>query len=237
MIEIVQKSLLEEGISEAMAKIKAIKSRVRRKNTRETLDDIQDILLDLKSLQKIEGKSLETKHYSLKELLNAIGQMYAPFFKQQGIDFQGYSTNLQVTVDRLVFIRIFFNVIYYMAQHIDVKAKVTPYIKVGGHSYKNDLIAIYVEDNGCYTPDAHQDVFDKPYSKKVRDTIAGTGLGVVKEWMMAIKGSIQVVDKLGPGIKCCLLLPGKKNDFLREHIPAYAARSATENIGVIKKGI
>ena len=224
MIDIVHQQLINAGIEEARQKIKDLQNRMpKRKKTATILREVDGILLDLVSLHQITPKVLEIKYYSLPTLLDAIPQMYGAFFKKQRLDFKVIPmASLQISVDQTAFFRIFFNLIYYMAQYADGQAEEGSFIQVEAKPYNEELVAIYIEDNGRYPAGIHDDVFDGPYSKRVLNTIAGVGLGVVKEWMLALRGSIQLVDKLGAGIKCCLLLPIKKSDVIRKQVPANA---------------
>ena len=224
MIDTVHQQLVADGLSEARQRLMEAKKNRKWSKARGTLDEIGDILLNLVSLNKITPKPLEIKHYSLPKLLNSIQQMYAAFFRKQGIAFSVQATpELQVAVDEVTFYRIFFNIIYYMGQHIDAEAAESHFIQVEAKPYSDQLVAIYVEDNGAYPANTtQQTVFDTPYDKRVLNTIAGIGLEVVKEWMMALQGSIQLVDKLSQGIKCCLLLPSKKNELPRKRVQANA---------------
>ncbi len=214
MIDIVQRRLIADGIAEAQRQIKDLQNRMRRKKANETLEEVKEMLRNLMSLNEIVPTPMEIKHHHLPKLLQAIPQMYRLLFEKKYIDFRvaWMPSYLQVSVDKNVFFRIFFNLVCYMGQYADGKAEGGSFIQVEAKPYNEHLVAMYIEDNGNYPLGIHNDVFDKPYPKRVSHTIAGVGLGVVQEWVMALQGSIQLVDKLGPGIKCLLLLPSQKNE-------------------------
>ena len=224
MIDTVHQQLVADGLEEARQRLMEAKKNRKWSKARGTLDEIGDILLNLVSLNKISPKPLDIKHYSLPKLLASIHQMYKPFFRKQGIAFRIQAApHLQVAVDDTTFFRIFFNIIYYMGQHIDAEAAENHFIQVEAKPYSDHLVAIYIEDNGAYPANTtHQTIFDQSYDQRVVNTIGGIGLEAVKEWMMALRGSIQLVDKLSQGIKCCLILPSKKNDFSRKRVQANA---------------
>lgn len=213
MIDTIHKDLIAAGLDEARQKLNDAKQTSRWMKVQAALDEIGDILLNLVSLNKIVPTSLEIKHYSLPKLLHFIQQMYAAFFRKQGIAFSvRVAPELQVAVDEVTFYRIFFNIIYYMGQHLDKETKESRFIQVEAKHYDDRLVAIYIEDNGRYPVDAHQTIFDQSYDQRVVNTIGGIGLEVVGEWMTALKGSLQLVDKLSQGIKCCLLIPKKLSE-------------------------
>ncbi len=220
MIDIVQQRLIADGIAEAQRQIKDLQDRVRRKSANETLEEVKEILRNLMSLNEITPTQMEIKHHNLPKLLQAIPQMYRLLFEKKHIDFRviAMTSFLQVSVDNNVFFRIFFNLVCYLGQYADSKAEGGSFIQVEAKPYNENLMAIYIEDNGSYPVGTHDNVFDKPYKKRVSNTIAGVGLGVVQEWVMALRGSIQLVDKLGPGIKCLLLLPSQKNEGCNSRI-------------------
>ena len=223
MIDTVHQQLVADGLSEARQRLMEAKKNRKWSKARGTLDEIGDILLNLVSLNKITPKPLDIKHYSLPKLLTSIHQMYRPFFRKQGIAFRIQAApHLQVAVDDTTFFRIFFNIIYYMGQHIDVEVKENHFIQVEAKRYDDHLVAIYIEDNGKYPVGVYQTIFDQSYDQRVVNTIGGIGLEAVKEWMTALQGSIQLVDKLSQGIKCCLLLPSKKNELPRKRVQANA---------------
>ena len=220
MIDIVQQRLIADGIAEAQRQIKDLQDRVRRKSANETLEEVKEILRNLMSLNEITPTQMEIKHYNLPKLLQTIPQMYRVFFEKKHIDFRVVTKTsyLQVSADKQAFFRIFFNLVCYLGQYADGKAEGGSFIQVEAKSYNEHLVAIYIEDNGSYPVGTYDDVFDKPYKKRVSNTIAGIGLSVVQEWVMALRGSIQLVDKLGPGIKCLLLLPSQKNEVFKSKI-------------------
>jgi len=207
MIDTIQRSLMTEGIIQVRTQLKELGKKQKRKNVRVVLEAVDEILLNILSLNQAPSTSLEIKNYHLRELLTNISQMYAPFFRKKQIDFSIGAAALQIAVDRTLFDRIFFNMIYYMARHMDMESENSRFIRVEASAYNEELVAIYVEDNGCYPSLDKSQIEGKTYEKKVCNVMAGIGLGAVKEWLTALKGSFQVVDKLGPGIKCCLLIP------------------------------
>ncbi|HAS44303.1 MAG TPA: sensor histidine kinase [Microscillaceae bacterium] len=226
IIDTVQQRLIREGLMKARQTLLNLRYKLgeHRKNAtlREATFEIEDILENIGNLNVIAATPLETKQFSLRDLVLSIGQMYKPYFRKHHIEFRPQIENILVQVDKMTFFHIFFNLIHYMGDFVDKKSRTTSFISVEAKPYNEELVAIYIEDNGRYPVDVHQgkQPFDTSYNKRVLDTIAGVGSGVVKEWVIAIKGSIQLVDKLSQGIKCCLLLPGKKNDFLREQAGA-----------------
>jgi len=52
-----------------------------------------------------------------------------------------------------------------------------------------NILRIYVEDNGQYLMNETTYSLNKSYDSTVLETLAGVGLSLVKEWMMAMKGS------------------------------------------------
>lgn len=219
MIDTVQQKLIQEGLQRARQTLFNLRQRLgtHQKNEafREATYQLEDILENIGNLNVISANSLEIAQFSLRDLIISIGQMYKSYFHKHQIEFRPRVENIQVQLDKMTFFHIFFNLIHYMGRHADNDSKETSFISVEAAPYNAELIAIYIEDNGNYPVDVYQEgqPFDKPYDKRVLDSISGVGLGVVKEWVLAIKGSIQLVNKLSKGIKCCLLLPGKKKPF------------------------
>lgn len=215
MIDTVQQNLIAEGIANVKEHLRKIRQRItstrgwnnkkRKAELWQEASAIEDILDNIGELSKVMTKSLEVEKLNLSALVEDIRQMYAPFLEKHSISFHYQITpQLLVKVDQMTFFHIFFNLIHYMGRHANTEAQ--SFISIEAKPYDNGLVAIYIEDNGNY-PTATSPSFDKSYGSKVLDTLAGVGLGVVKEWATAINGSIQMIDKLSPGIKCCLLVP------------------------------
>ena len=219
MIDTIQQKLTLEGVMGALQKLHGIRHRAFKfKNSalHQEVMELEDILRNIADVNKASATSLEIRQWSLKELLLDISQMYASFFKKYQIDFKVQSVKgTLIQADKMAFFHIFFNLIYYMGSYADADAQ--SFISVEAKPYNDQFIAIYLEDNGKYLAILHQkSPLENSYNRRVLDNIAGVGLTVVQEWVLAIKGSIQLVDKLSQGLKCCLLLPGKQSAFLRE---------------------
>ena len=221
MIDTIQQKLTLEGVTGALQKLQGLRRwalKLRNTTLHHEVLELEDILKNIADVNKAPTTSLEIKQWSLRDLLRDIGQMYAPYFSKHHIEFKtGSVKGILIDADKMAFFHIFFNLIHYMGGYADVGTHTQSFISVEAKPYNGQFIAIYLEDNGRYPASLHQQSpFEKPYKKRVLDTIAGVGLAVVQEWVLAIKGSIQLVDKLSQGMKCCVLLPGTQNAFLRE---------------------
>jgi len=219
MIDTIQQKLTLEGVMGALQKLQSLRRyalKLRNTTLHHEVMELEDILKNIADVNKAPTTSLEIKQWSLRNLMRDIGQMYAPYFSKHQLEFKTQSVKgILIDADKMAFFHIFFNLIHYMGSYADTNAQ--SFISVEAKPYNEQFIAIYLEDNGKYPASLHQQSpFEKPYKKRVLDTIAGVGLAVVQEWVLAIKGSIQLVDKLSQGMKCCVLLPGTQNAFLKE---------------------
>lgn len=213
MIDTIQKKLIKRGVADARQRLQKIRQKTMKIHKTDLYLEtvaVENILRSVEDLNGVEAtKTLRIEQLNLQELVENVGQMYTPFLKKHHMDFRSYvTTDLWIKVDKMSFFHIFFNLIYYMVGHVRADEQ-NRFISIEAKAYNEKLIAIYLEDNGVYLSEETAQALSKSYDSTVLETLAGVGLSLVKEWVAALKGSIQLIDKPGPGMKCCLLLPGR----------------------------
>lgn len=224
MIDTVHQKLVSDGVREALQQLGSIQQKILPLNDADLHQQAEALEVTLRSIADVNKKpisSLNIKFWRLRNLTDDLRQMYTSYFIKHKIEFktQGIEDVL-VNTDKMTFFHICFNLIYYMGTYVDVTPNIRSFISLEAKVYNEEFIVIYIEDNGKYPPAVRQKTsFDKPsYSQKVLDSIAGVGLAIVKEWVIALKGSIQMVDKLNQGMKFCLVIPGKQNTLVNEKL-------------------
>lgn len=216
MIDTIQQQLINEGIQSARQMVQRMKQGIMKLVNTELIQQLvklEDTLNSIDDINNISAKALQIEQFSLKELLDAAYQMYHLYFRRHEISFSSYVTNLQVKVDKASFFRMFFNLVHYMGQHIHPEED--SFIAIEAAAYNTQTIALYIEDNGVY-PTTETDIFDPSFKHRMVGAISGVGLSAIRQWAESVQGSIHVVDKVGQGLKLCLLLPGNVAEHLGE---------------------
>lgn len=185
----------------------------RIKSIHDEILRLSKIVKDLEQLTQIEQLSnkLELKTLSLKELINECLSSLEIKRKEKLIKVELISDDFMIEADRDRLYQVFYNLILNAFNYSDTDATLTIEILNKGHD-----CVVLIKDTGIGIPEESIPfIFERFYrvdSSRSRESGgSGIGLTLVKHFVEAHKGSIEVDSQINVGTSFTIILPIKQS--------------------------
>lgn len=174
---------------------------------------LTNIVKDLEQLNKIEVSSqkLDYQEFDIKELLAECFQSLEFKLKEKKIDIYLNINSFNISADRNRLYQVFYNLILNACLYSNTNSQIV----INGEK-KDHYITIEIKDNGIGIPEESLPyIFERFYrvdSSRNRDSGgSGIGLTIVKQFVEAHEGRVEVESEVNVGTTFTIILPIKQS--------------------------